>query len=683
MAGLTSSLSPALFVHLHVHTDHSFGDGVSEAAEIALEVERCGQSMVAVTDTNRVSAIPGLVRACERAGIKAIAGCEIVLENETRLTLLADGAAGFRSLCRLLSLAGLRDMDRKGLRVRWDDMETCAEGLVCLTGSPERGAVPLLIRQRDYSGAMQYAKSLLALFGKGNLYVEVVRSLIEGERTVSLHLFELADALEVPVVATNAVRHATRLDYAAHEVLRRIGLSLPPGDEHGEMPLNAERFLKMASAMHGLFADRPDALRNAVELAVRLGSPLSAGVWHLPRFPDVPDGENAFSYLSQITWRGAGRRYDKPLPSSVRVRVIHELETIRDTGFSDYFLVCADICAEARRRGVRYALRGSAVGSAVAFCLGIGQHDPIRHGITFDRFLARHRRKPPDIDLDFQHNERDAMMEWTCRRYGPERVANIVNYVRWRGKSLLRDIGKALGHNTQEIEQLRTLLSHSSGGSLMGEIEARPGLRALGITRKRYEALFTLCAHLSGKVRHYGTHSSGIVISSVPVADVAPLLWAAKGVTVAAFDKDDIESDGIGLLKIDQLSLRSLSAIETAERSIRRGDANFDLRRRDLADAETFAMIREGKTVGVFQIESPAQMSLQQRFGSEHLGDLTQSVALIRPIPTLGRSVDDYIARRHGHQTWEYPLPELGKVLDETYGRIVYQDQVLDVSRQV
>ena len=469
----------------------------------------------------------------------------------------------------------------------------------------------------------------------------------------------------------------------AHETLCRIRLGLAPDQQHPDLPFNGEGYLKSAQAMARLFADRPDALENAGRLAERLEPPLDPTVHHLPRFPMLPDGESAFSYLSHLTWQGARTRYEKRVNDAVKARLVHELETIRDLGFCDYFLVCWDVCKEARQRGIGYGLRGSAVGSAVAHCLGMSEHDPITRNISFERFLSRGRAKPPDVDIDFRHDLRDSMMTYVRDTYGHDKVANVSNYITFRARSLLRDIGKALGFDTLEVERLRELLGWSRGEDLAGEIGRTPELRALGLDAAQYADLFALCAQLSGLPRHLGTHSSGIVVSDVPLAGVCPIAWAAKGVTVAALDKDDVEAEGIGLLKMDQLSLRALTAIDLTVDRLTVNDPQFDYAGRDREDADTLAMIRAAETVGCFQLESPAQMSLQWRLKADRFEDLVASVALIRPGPLHGKTVDPYIKRRHGWEKVEYPLPELEPVLKETYGRILFQDQVLDVVRVV
>lgn len=434
--------------------------------------------------------------------------------------------------------------------------------------------------------------------------------------------------------------------------------------------------------MARLFADRPDAIENALSLAERLETPLDATARHLPIFPLLPPGETAFSYLANLTWFGAEKRYRDRLTGEVQTRLVHELETIRDLGYCDYFLVCWDVCNEARRRNIGFGLRGSAVGSAVAYCLGMSSHDPIAGRVSFERFLSKARAKPPDIDIDFRHDLRDEMMTYVRRVYGEERVANVANYVTYRGRSLLRDMGKVMGFDPSDIDRLREMLWHSRGDDLAEKLEEQPELRALGIEPERYADLFALCAQLAGLPRHLGTHSSGLVVSDVPLAEVAPIQWAAKGVTVVAFDKDDVESPGVGLLKIDQLSLRALTAIDIAVNRLTATDEQFVIDE-EKNDPDTYAMIRAAQTVGVFQLESPAQMALQWRLRADKFDDLVASVALIRPGPLLGGGVEPYVHCRHGWRKVTYPLPELEPVLRETYGRILYQDQVLDVVKVV
>lgn len=678
-----------MFAHLHTHSAFSFLDGSSSVESLVLRAAQLGQPALALTDNGSLTGVATLVRRCQQAGIKPLGGCTVVISGLGAVTLLADGTTGWASLCQLLTVSSLRDVKREATRARrtppvdLEDLETHHAGLICLSGSALHGRLTALVRLRQYDRAGAWARRLHALFGVGNFFIEVTRTMSEGEYGISRRLLELADHLGVLPIATNPVHHATKTEYAAYEALCRVRLGLAPQEQHADLPQNGEGYLKDGAAMTALFTDRPDAIQNAICLADRLAPPFDPAVRHLPRYPHVPLGDSPFSMLAELTWCGAQKRYGDKLDDSVKARLVQEIETIRDLGYCDYFLVCWDICHEARRRGIRHALRGSAVGSAVAYCLLMSEHDPISRRISFDRFLSKARAKPPDIDIDFRHDLRDDMMNYVRQTYGEDRVANVSNYVTYRGRSLLRDLGKALGFDTDDIERLRGLLGHCRGDELAQHIKQTPQLRALGIEPERYGDLFALCGGLAGLPRHLGTHSSGIIVSDVPLAGVSPVQWAAKGVTVVALDKDDVEAPGIGLLKIDQLSLRSLTAIDHAIETITLREPGFDYDGRDREDAETLTMIRAAQTVTCFQLESPAQMALQWRLKADKFDDLVASVALIRPSPLLGKTVEPYIRRRHGWSKVTYPLPELEPVLRETYGRILFQDQAIDVVRVV
>ena len=699
------------FAHLNVHSAFSFLDGSSSVESLVLRAAELGQPALALTDFNSVTGVVSFAKRCQQVGIKPIGGCEVAVQGMGHLTLLADGPTGWASLCSLLSVASLRDVKRKGLNVKrkrpevtWEDLEAFHSGLVCLSGQPDLGRVPILLRLGRCKEARDFAQKCLNLFGKGHYFLEMTRIRLPGERALCQSLHSLGQDLRstspnhsaecqslrrfaylsaCPLIATNGVRHAVKSGVAAHEALCRVRLGLAPHQQHADLPFNGERYLKSAEEMKELFAEWPEAIQNAALLADRLSPPLDPAAHHLPRYPHTPLGKSPFALLAELTRCGAKKRYGVKLTDSVRTRLVHELETIRDLGYCDYFLVCWDICREAHKRGVRHAMRGSGVGSAVAYCLLMSGHDPIARSISFDRFLSKGRAKPPDIDIDFAHDQRDGMMQYVRDTYGDDKVANVSNYVTYRGRSLLRDFGKALGFDTDDIERLRELLSHSRGDDLAEQIARTPELRALGIETERYSDLFALCAQLAGLPRHLGTHSSGIVVSDQPLSGVAPVQWAAKGVTVVSLDKDDVEAPGIGLLKIDQLSLRALTAIDQAIETITLRDTEFDYDGRNREDPETLAMIRAAQTVTCFQLESPAQMALQWRLRADKFDDLVASVALIRPGPLLGKTVEPYINRRHGWGKVTYPLPELEPVLRETYGRILFQDQAIAVVRVV
>jgi error-prone DNA polymerase len=414
-------MSAPSFVHLNLHSAFSFGDGASSVESLVLLAAEEKMPSLALTDTMSLSGLPSFVRRCQKAGIQPIGGAEVLLEGGRRLTLLADGPKGFSSLSRILSAANLRDPKRHGPRVRWEDLETNARNLVCLTGAGEDGLLPRLLRRRRWDEASETTERLCEIFGRSNVCVEVTRTLTDGERSLSLHLFDLADTLQLPAVATNAIRHADKMGMAAHEILRRVALHLGPYEEHGELPINAERYLKSDEAMRRLFPDRRDAVENTRILAATLASPLDPTVRHLPRYPKLPPGESTFSYLCGLVWQGAKNRFGSDYKGEVTERLLHELEVIRDLGYCDYFLICKDVCDEARRRDIGFALRGSAVGSAVAYCLSMSEHDPVARRISFERFLSKARQKPPDIDIDFRHDRRDSIYTqdlWRrpCRR---------------------------------------------------------------------------------------------------------------------------------------------------------------------------------------------------------------------------------------------------------------------------
>ncbi|MGC4043728.1 MAG: DNA polymerase III subunit alpha [Armatimonas sp.] len=665
------------FGHLHTHSAFSFGSGPSSITSLVLRVAELGQPFLALTDTNSVTGIPELVRRCEKSNIQPIGGCEVVLEGGSRLTLLANGPIGFSSLCQLLSSAGMRDIERKGLRVRWEELARYSKGVFCLTGASPWGVVPRLILRRCYQEAEHTLQQLVQIYGFSNIGIEIVRSRARWEHSLTLHLFDLADKFHLPPIATNGANFGVKAEFLAHEALCRARLGIPIDQEHGLLPLNGERYLKGTMEMADLFADRPDAIQNAVTLAEQLEPPLAEKARHYPRYRQLPRGENATECLSGLTWAGAKQQ---GLTGGDAIdRIKKELNVISRMKYCDYFLICRQVIQETRARGIGCALRGSAIGSAVLYALGVSTHDPIERRVSFERFLSMARKKPPDIDIDFEHDKRDQMQQWLRDTFGQDHVANVCNYVTYRGRSLLRDIGKVLGFDGPEMERLRELLWHSSGENLAERVQSLPELKALNIDVETYSDLFALCGQLARNPRHLSTHSSGIVVSDVPICEVAPVLWADKGVPIVALDKDDVESPGIGFLKMDQLCLRALTAIEIAKTSL----PENAYEERKLEDDETFAMLRTGDTIGTFQLESPAQIALQWRLKAEKFDDLVHAVALVRPGPLIGGGVGPYVAVRHGHRKPYYPIPKLAEFLDDTYGRILFQDQALDVIRVV
>lgn len=663
-------------MHLHVHSPFSFLDGASGIEDLVAAAAGFGMPALALTDHDGVGGAVRFHRACAAAGIKPVQGAEVTLEGGFHLVLLADGPEGYANLCRLLTSAHLEN-PRGEPRVSPASLAVHAGGLYALSGC-RRGEIPALLLARRHRDAEQAARRYRRVFGR-RFFLELIQDFLPGNRALNRLLVELAARLGLETVATNNVHYATPAGFPAHDLLTCVRTGTVLEAVHPERRLNAENHLKPPEAMAALFRSQPRAVANTLELAASCRPALELGVRRGPRFP-VPRSETAAGMLRALVRSGASRRYGPPTPA-VTARLEHELDVITRLGYEDYFLVVWDAVRYAAGKGVRFAGRGSAADSAVAYCLGITEVDPVARGLLFERFLSLERAEQPDIDIDFDARHRDQVSAYVCDRYGEAHTAWVCTYSTYRGRSAVRDLGRVLGLPADRLDRLAKLLPHVPADGIEQALDFYPELRDPLFREPPYRELYRHCAAVAGFPRFIGTHLGGLVISGGPLAAVTPLQRAAKGVTVAQFDKDDVEA--LGLLKFDLLSLRTLSAVEDTVAAVRRKEPAFDYGRIPEDDPETFAMFGRGETVGVFQLESPAQRALQSRLRARDMEDIVASVALIRPGPIQGGMVEPYIARRLTTEPVSYLDPRLEPILKKTYGVVLFQEQVLAIATAV
>ncbi|MEW6547057.1 MAG: DNA polymerase III subunit alpha [Bacillota bacterium] len=632
------------------------------------------------------------------------------------LVLLARDAVGYANLCRLLTAAHLGNPRGQPL-VRWADLERYHEGLIALSGC-RRGEVPRLILARRYREAEEVARRLQAIFsgaagsgtcgspcsdssdaacgvglagrsaaGEANFYLELQGNLLPREMALNRALAELGEHLGIPLVASANVHYARREDFPVHDLLTCVRTLTRVDDVHPERRLNAQNYLRSPAEMKALFAEWPGALRNTLEIAARC-QPALEGVIPGRRgadaaFPgtEAPLGMRAAEFLRQKVYEGARQRYGT-VTEEIRQRLEHELDIICRLGFEDYFLLVWDVARFARERGIRYAGRGSAADSAVAYCLFITGVDSIRRGLLFERFMSPERAEKPDIDIDFDARYRDEVTRYVYEKYGADHVAGVATYNTFGARAAVRDLGKALDLPPAEIDRFAKRLPYSlNADDLDRAFASVPELRDSGLDPHRFRLLSEIGRRVAGFPRHLGTHLGGVVISRRPLVEVSPLQMAAKGITIVQFDKDDVEA--LGLVKLDLLCLRTMGAIEEASRQITLRDPGFRYDDIPPDDPATFEMINEGRTIGVFQLESPAQRALQARLGASHQEDLVASVALIRPGPIKGNMVEPFIARRQGKEPAQYLHPALRPILEKTYGVVLFQEQVIEIATAV
>lgn len=677
------------FIHLHVHSDYSFLDGASSLEALLIQAARLDMPALALTDHDNLHLAIRFLKAAGTAGIRPLLGTEVTLTGGCHLTLLATNRTGYANLCALLTQAHLTH-ERGQPQTDRSTLAAHHEGLIVLSGC-WRGEVPQLISYRKFAQAKQVASWYRDTVGRENYHLELQQTHRPGQRRLNRYLTQLAEVLGVNTVATNNVHYVTKAEFRVHDVLTCIRTRTRLDEPHPQRNINAEQYLKSEAEMRALFVDFPEALRHTEELAARCEPYELSGRDYLPRYP-LPRGETAAGYLRKLTYLGAKARYGK-LSAPIRRRLDYELQLIDRLGFSSYFLVVWDVAHFARCAGIRYAGRGSAADSAVAYCLYITSVDSITRNLRFERFINPARAHSlPDIDLDFDARYRDKVTEYVIRKYGAEHVATVCTFNCYHARSALRDVGKVLRLPEAEIDRFAKRLPALEADEIRAALTTYPELRDSPIPARKFEQLLTLCASLADHPRHLGTHLGGIVLSRLPLHRLSPLQTAAKGVTLIQFDKDDVED--LGLVKLDLLCLRMLSAVEDSVKLINRPGPKtlppgkvqaqpFSFDAIPLTDPATYELLGTGETVGVFQLESPAQRALQARLQADNIEDLVASVALIRPGPIQGNMVDPFLARRRGRETIAYLHPELEDILAKTYGVVLFQEQVIEIAVRI
>jgi error-prone DNA polymerase len=703
------------FVHLHVHSHFSFMDGAASLDALVERAKRLGMESLALTDHQGLSGAIRFYRKARAAGVRPIIGVEIVVETAgtvgceadlppaerlTRphptgfgraraagfhLTLLAKDLTGYRNLCRLLSAAHLRsgsaDDDAGGTRsvVTLHDLHRLSEGLIALSGC-QRGEVGASIVAGVPWRAKEAAARLARCFAPGDFYIELTHTMTPEAGDYLRSLSDLARSLSLPVVATNNVHYLSRADAPLHDVLSAVGARRALPGPLGRP--NAELYFKGASEMRRLFSRYPEACDATLEIAARCDLDLGLGAFHFPTV-ELARGETAYSVLSKMAWRGLEERYRPMTPEAVR-RLQHELSIIDKLGFPAYFLVVKDIIDFARRSGVRYSGRGSAGDSIVTYALGITDADPIAHSLLFERFLNPERRQMPDIDVDFDSARRDEVIAYIYKRFGAAHVAMIATVNTMTAKSAVRVAAKALGHPQAEVDSFSRHLPWTSARRIREVLETYPECRNHPLRDARHEMLLDLTEKLDHVPMHLGTHLGGFLITAEPVDSWTPLQWAAKGTVVSQYDKDDVEA--LGLVKMDILGLRMHSAIsQTVDLARARvgDDAVPEPFLLPHDDPTVYATIAAADTVGMFQLESPGQRNLAMRLQERDFEDIIAAISLFRPGPLEAEMIVPFIRRRHGLEPVVVPHPGMGACLADSYGVIIYQEQVLQVVRAV
>ncbi|HXF56698.1 MAG TPA: DNA polymerase III subunit alpha [Actinomycetota bacterium] len=660
------------FVHLDVRSYFSLREGAFSPEDLARRAAELGMPAVALTDRDGLYGAPRFVAACAREGVRPVLGATLTVRTargDRRVVLLARDARGYANLCRLVTAAHLTG-ERGDPALATGQVCERAEGLVCLLGPrSEPGA---LAAAGCLDAAREVVRPFREAFGQ-DLFVEVQHRLEPGSATEVRRMLRLAEEAGVPAVATNGVRYLVREDAFLADVLECMR-ELVPLAPHHVTRRNAEGYLKSAEEMRALFAERPDLCDHTVEVAERCRFDLELGRVHFPEFP-TPEGRSAGSVLAERCWRGLRERGMRPT-REVRDRLDLELSLIQRMGYAAYFLTVADIVADIRAMGIRCACRGSAAGSLVCYLTGISDVDPIRHGLLFERFLNPLRDELPDIDIDVESARRKDVYDAILSRYGEDRCACVAMVETYRARGAIREVGKALGLPEGELDLVAKAFPHIGADRVREAMERLPELRGLNLAAGQLDLLFRVVERLDGFPRHLALHPSGVVLAGHDLPDRVPLERSFEGYRVVQADKDDVEL--LGLLKLDVLGVRMLSAMRHCLDEVARVEGEkMDLDRIPRDDPATFELIRASDTLGCFQIESPGQRELLQKFQPTRWEDLIVDISLFRPGPVKSDMVTPFLNRRHGLEPPRYAHPLLRPVLEETYGVIVYHEQLM------
>ncbi|MGB5343953.1 MAG: error-prone DNA polymerase [Thermoanaerobaculia bacterium] len=709
------SSTPLPYVELHAASAFSFLDGASLPEDLIQRACDLDLGAIALLDRNGVYGAPRFYQAARQAGIKAIVGAEVVVgftptppgpgvlgswgpdtppptktprpqdlktsrpSPEVRLSLLVCSRIGYRNLCRLLTHAA-RGRPKGEARVDWQDLEQHSAGLHCLTG----GDGELLAHTLETGGADPARRVLqrLSHLFEGRVYVELQRHRLRHEEHRNQALVDLARRLDLPLVATNGVRYARDGDKRLHDILTCIRHHTHLDAAGQRLAANRERHLKGAAEMTQLFADHPEALIGSYELAQQLDFTLADLGYRFPNYP-VPPGETSMSYLRHITWNSARSRF-RPLTGRSKDQIEKELAMIDRLDLAGYFLIVWDIVQFCKREGILAQGRGSAANSAVCYALSITAVDPVKMELLFERFLSEERGEWPDIDLDLPSgDQREKVIQYVYKRYGPHGAAMTANVITYRDRSAAREVAKSLGYSTEQVNRLAKQLGTWRYDTSRGDPKSLSvELSSAGFDPE--ESRIRLFAEMWRKIqnlpRHLGQHSGGMVMAAGRLDEVVPLEPAAmENRVVVQWDKDDCAD--LGIIKVDLLGLGMLQALEEAIPFIRQHEkVAIDLAHLPPDDPDTFEMLRRADTVGVFQVESRAQMASLPRNAPTRFYDLVIQVAIIRPGPIVGGMVHPYFERRIGRQKVTYPHPSLKPILERTLGVLLFQEQILRVA---
>ncbi len=683
-------MSHSDFIHLHLHTQYSLLDGACRIPEILAIAKSHKMDSLAITDHGNMFGAIEFYLEARKAGIKPIIGCEVYVAPKSRLDkggsgiedaanhliLLARNESGYQNLIKLVSIGYLEGFYYRP-RIDKEVLGLHADGLIGLSACL-KGEVAWLIQQKRFNDALKAAEDYQNIFGKGNFYLEMQPNSIPEQKIVNEALIKISKELNIPLVATNDVHYPTKDKAEAHEALLCIQTQATLDDPKHMRFQTSEFYFRPPEEMKECFKDCPEAIKNTLEIAQRCNLELDFTQMHLPKY-SPPEGKNKETFLLELCEKGLEEKGLTGNPEA-KTRLEHELKIIKHMGFISYFLIVWDFIAYAKSQGIPVGPgRGSAAGSLVSFLLGITDLNPLKYGLLFERFLNPDRLGLPDIDIDFCYERRQEVIDYVTKKYGRENVAQIITFGTMQARGVIRDVGRVMAIPYADVDRIAKMIPAELDMTLKKAMESEPELSNLYRNDAEITKLINTALSLEGLNRHASVHAAGVIIADKPLNNYMPLFKTGDDQVTTGYSMETLEK--IGLLKVDFLGLKTLTVIDETLKLVKKTRGmEIDIETLPLDDANTYKLLASSHTIGVFQVESSGMRDLLKKLMPERFEDLIALLALYRPGPIGSGMLDDFMKRKHGQVPIKYEHPKLEPILKETYGIMVYQEQIMQIA---
>ncbi len=682
------------FIHLHIHTQYSLLDGACRIPQLLAQAKQYNMDSLAITDHGNMFGAINFYLEAQKAGIKPIIGCEVYVAPGSRfekashgieeasyhLVLLARDEEGYKNLMKLVSIGYLEGFYYRP-RIDKEALSTYSKGLIGLSACL-KGEIPSKIKDQRFNDALKAADEFAQILGKENFYLELQENGIKEQTMVNRGLVKLANELSLGLVATGDVHYLHPEDALSHDALLCIQTQTTLDDPRRLRFGSSEFYFKSSQQMQELFKELPQALKNTLEISWRCNLELDFSRIHLPKY-EPPGGRNQAEFLRALCQEGIRKRFNNNFTDGYKERLDHELKIIGEMDFISYFLIVWDFIHYAKQNQIPTGPgRGSAAGSLVSYLLEITDIDPIKYGLLFERFLNPERKELPDIDIDFCFVRRPEVINYVTKKYGQENVAQIITFGTMQARAVIRDVGRVMGMSYADVDRIAKMITPEPNISLKDALESVDELNHLFKTDEQIKKLISIALSLEGLLRHASVHAAGVVIGDSALTDYMPLFKSGDAQITTGFSMEALGK--IGLLKVDFLGLRTLTVIQQTINLIReRTGKTIDIEKVDLSDSKTFELLCSAQTMGIFQLESSGMRDLLKKLEPERFEDLIALLALYRPGPIGSRMLDDFIKCRHKQIAVRYSHKKLEPILKDTYGIIVYQEQVMQIASQL